>query len=144
MKTVDVKDGGARITRTRPTGRPQTVVKEGALDFPEPRRTGTAPGKRVYWEITNSSEFTMFVLIIGKPSKRNFKLGPGKSYLARLKRGGKYVVSVQASKQGCQPLYGEFSLASGTRYGSNLKILADPKAKQAKKPGPTSRPMKKP
>ncbi len=131
-----VEERQSGITRTRPTESAQTVVKEGALPFPEPRRAGTAPGKRVYWEITNSSEVNMNVLILGKPGKRGFQLGPGKSYMARLKRGGKFVVSVQASQDACRPLYGEFSLVSGTKYSSNLKIMIDPKTKPKPKPPP--------
>ena len=101
-----------------PSG-PTVPVKP--LRFPQPTRVGDAPGRKVRWEIVNRSNKALTIVILGKTAKKTFKVGPERSYLAKFKKGGNFKVTATATDE-IVPLEGEFSLASGSKYRSELGI----------------------
>jgi hypothetical protein len=109
---------------------PEPVAPEPSK-FPEPTRVGDLSGTKVRWEIKNSSDVVMNVLVLTpRGGKSSRKLRQGESFVAKFKRGGKVTVSVAPDAKKIRALYGEFNLVPGSAYRSELKIRFVPREGQ--------------
>ncbi|MGE0710995.1 MAG: hypothetical protein AB7N76_28045 [Planctomycetota bacterium] len=122
---------------------PVAPVRKGRpIKFPQPTAVGpnAQKGDHVEWEIVNKSRFLMHFVITGKSNKSsyNFKVEADTTVAIKIKRGGDYVVTVNAIANEVVPLEGEFGLLAGTRYRSEFGVKtldeSDPRVKQRRGP----------
>lgn len=141
-KPKETEEKPKQPVTSKPRPKPTRAPKRKPIRFPEPTLIGPLEGGKTHveWEIVNASRFVMDFAIVAKKGKASykFKVPDNTTMVIKVKRGGDYVVTINAIANQVVPLQSEFGLLEGHRYQSKFGVKtldpSDPRAK--KKRGP--------